>query len=327
MRRKQRLDDVVVQPVDVAYDRKSDTASSVFPAEIDRFVSDVDDDDSERNSNFDGKSMASTRAPPSVLDAVISDSDDEFGVPASGGKRKRRRTRKKSGVANTIAAGSGDGVGTGFTDTQVISTVPTGFAANPDLDLRDCTTAKLFLRSPSGRLDTVTVLVVRDTLGYEIYWYPVWPFFRYVGYSHNRHADQLLAPTMIRTYDELRCVYPDLPANLELKTRYMNDDGMSVLLYQKSRIEAMNEMRVTLRETMQQFFRSRLFALVQLVKTVSLQYCRNMLPPPLQTSLSSSSEFGTNRDRMLLSSAVTSVSEEGDDHDDDDDLDKNGGVA
>lgn len=148
----------------------------------------------------------------------------------------------------------------------------------PELNLRDTTTAQIYLTSPSGRPEIVTVLVVRDEIGFESYWYPVWPFFRQVGYSHKRHADQLLDSTTMRTYDELRCIY-GWPPNLQLHTRYMNDDGMMTLLHQRSRVHGMNEMRQTLRETLRHFRRTRMFVTMDLVRSLTVQHMLNMMPP------------------------------------------------
>lgn len=124
----------------------------------------------------------------------------------------------------------------------------------------------------------VTVLVVRDRLGIESYWFPLRLMLKLCGFTNVWAAIRVYCPPdTVKRFDDLRQMY-GIQVTVSSTVLYVNEEGLSAVFYANRHRQNIHEIDMV-RQGVQHFYRCRRFVVGELIKQLANEYIQWSMPP------------------------------------------------
>lgn len=124
----------------------------------------------------------------------------------------------------------------------------------------------------------VSVLVVRDRLGIESYWFPLRLMLKLCGFHNVWNTIRVYCPPdTVKRFDDLRQVY-GIQVSVSSTVLYVNEEGLNAIFYANRRRQNIHEIDLV-RQSVQHFYRCRRFVVGELVKQLANEYIQWSIPP------------------------------------------------
>lgn len=131
----------------------------------------------------------------------------------------------------------------------------------------------------------IEILVVRDRIGVESYWYPAKQLVQACGFKNIYTTMKYRLPAdTLRTYRDLQQTY-GFNFTINASRLFVNDDGLNFIFYGTRRGKMDSSSIESVRGWLLQFQRTRRYVVGQLIKQLVDEYIR-WIRPPSQSSLS-----------------------------------------
>jgi hypothetical protein len=124
--------------------------------------------------------------------------------------------------------------------------------------------------------ENIEVLIIRDRIGTENYWFPAKTMVQMCGFKHVSTAmKKRYSGAMVLPYKALQQSY-GFTYPINHNAQYMNEEALTSLFYGRLRINAYKSENI--RSLINQFYRTRKYVVGETIKQLADEYVRRSLP-------------------------------------------------